>query len=63
MPYQLNQKKNIAILGFGREGKSTYEFLTQHQNIKPENITILDNNEAISIPSEACWQTGEDYLT
>ena len=39
------ENKNIAILGFSKEGKSTYNFIKRH-NIKA-NITILDGNEKI----------------
>ena len=38
------KNKNIAILGFGREGISTYKFLRRYLN---EKITILDKNESI----------------
>lgn len=39
------KNKNIAILGFGKEGKSTYNFLRKY--LPAENITILDNNEKL----------------
>ena len=28
---KLNSYKNIAILGFGREGKTTYEFIRKYK--------------------------------
>ena len=34
--------KNIAILGFGREGKSTYNFIRKH--LKDMHLTIIDKN-------------------
>lgn len=34
--------KNIAIVGYGKEGKSTYKFLRKYLNDK--KITIVDNN-------------------
>lgn len=36
--------KNIAILGFGLEGKSTLNFL-MNTNIPFKNLTILDVNQ------------------
>lgn len=36
--------KNVAILGFGKEGISTYKFIRRHLDI---HLTILDKNEAI----------------
>ena len=38
------KNKSIAILGFGREGLSTYKFLRKYLD---EKITILDKNESI----------------
>ena len=37
--------KNIAILGFGKEGKSTYNFIRRHSN---QFLTILDKNDILS---------------
>lgn len=37
--------KNIAILGFGKEGKSTYNFLRKH--LPSQKLTILDGNEKL----------------
>ena len=36
--------KNVAILGFGREGKSTYKFIRKHLNTC---LTIFDQNKAL----------------
>lgn len=48
----------IAILGFGSQGKSAYEYW-----LKPENeITICDKNTKLELPSFANKQLGEDYL-
>ena len=33
---------NIAILGFGREGKSVFEFLKNSNKFKKSGIAILD---------------------
>ena len=35
--------KSIAILGFGREGKSTYNFLRKH--FPEKELTIIDQKE------------------
>lgn len=37
--------KKIAILGFGKEGKSTYNFLRKH--LPSQNLTILDGNKKL----------------
>lgn len=37
--------KNIAILGFGKEGKSTYNFIRRHSS---QNLTILDKNDILT---------------
>lgn len=62
---KLNGKK-IGILGFGKEGKSTYEFLKKYgENI---SITILDENELLQenekLKQDKSVQiiTGEHYL-
>lgn len=39
---KLREYKNIAILGFGREGKSTYNFIRKYD--KDIKLTILDSN-------------------
>src|SRR5687767_8488011 len=49
---------NIAILGFDTEGRSSYEyFLAQGHD-----ITILDQNESIIVPTGANAVLGTDYL-
>ncbi|MDR0369197.1 MAG: hypothetical protein LBH96_01305 [Candidatus Peribacteria bacterium] len=37
------QNKKIAILGYGREGKSTLNFLLE-QGVDKHQITLLDKN-------------------
>lgn len=37
------KNKNICILGFGKEGKSTYNFIRRH--LKDKFITIIDKND------------------
>ena len=53
--------KRIAILWFGKEGRSTFRFLLDH-NIHCDNITILDANRDLDFPEEARSLRGEDYL-
>ena len=36
------ENKNIAILGFGLEGKSTYRFIRRYLS---QRITIIDQND------------------
>lgn len=52
--------KNIAILGFGREGKSTYNFLRKY--LKDQKLTILDKNEIVLSDSYTQVITGNNYL-
>ncbi len=60
------KNKNIAILGFGREGRSTYKFL--RSNLKDEKITILDKNntkkddEIFKIDQNIEFILGDNYL-
>lgn len=57
--------KNIAILGFGKEGKSTYNFIRRHSS---QNLTILDkndiltNNPYLKDDKNLTIITGETYL-
>ena len=59
------KNKNIAILGFGKEGKSTYNFIRRHSNQK---LTILDknniiiNNEYLKEDKNLTVITGDTYL-
>lgn len=53
--------KNIAVLGFGREGKSTLKFLLD-QKVSFRNITILDTNKDLDSPDEVQKITGEEHL-
>lgn len=55
------KKKNIAILGFGLEGKSTLNFLLQ-QKINFQNITVLDINDNIKTTDKIKNITGKNYL-
>ncbi|MBP3761264.1 MAG: UDP-N-acetylmuramoyl-L-alanine--D-glutamate ligase [Ruminococcus sp.] len=57
------ENKKICILGFGREGKSTYRILTQY--CTPSEIAVSDLNpvdrEKNSIPDNIEIITGENY--
>lgn len=59
------KNKNIAILGFGKEGKSTYNFIRRHSSQK---LTILDknditkNNEQLKEDKNLKIITGDTYL-
>lgn len=54
---EILNNKRILILGFGREGKSTYEFIKKY--VKYSDLGIADKNE-IKVP-EKVW-CGENYL-
>lgn len=48
----------IAILGYGQQGRSAYEYCR-----KPENeITVCDQNESVKLPKDVQKQLGKDYL-
>ena len=50
-------EKSILILGFGREGKSTYEFIKKY--VKYDSLAIADKNE-VKAPEKVYF--GENYL-
>ncbi len=58
--------KNIAILGFGREGKSSYKFITKHcQDVKLTIIDGMDIRESFAkeFPQgQVSFVVGENYL-
>ena len=61
------KEKNIAIIGFGREGKSTYKFIRNY--LSDEVITILDgntklfeNNEFLKDDKNLKVVLGDNYL-
>ncbi|MCA9344928.1 UDP-N-acetylmuramoyl-L-alanine--D-glutamate ligase, partial [Candidatus Saccharibacteria bacterium] len=47
----------IAILGYGSQGKSAYNYWQ-----KGNDITICDSNPDIQLPSRVEYQLGPDYL-
>ena len=60
------RNKKIAILGFGLEGKSTYQFIRKYLDIP---LTIIDkknilesNEELLKEDSNLTCIWGEDYL-
>lgn len=52
--------KSIAILGFGREGKSTYSFIRKH--LPDKELTILDKNPVELYDSNTTLVIGDSYL-
>lgn len=55
-------KKKILILGYGREGRSSWAFLEKHQETLEATITIADLKEIPDPPAEATVVTGPHYL-
>lgn len=58
--------KNIAILGFGVEGKSTYSFIRRY--LKMQKITIIDKSdirdiELVKGDDNLDFEVGDDYLS
>ncbi|MCM1314577.1 MAG: UDP-N-acetylmuramoyl-L-alanine--D-glutamate ligase [Muribaculaceae bacterium] len=51
--------KSICILGFGREGKSTYRLIEKY--CTPESVTIADLNPLNNPPENVRIITGENY--
>jgi len=55
------KNKNIAILGFGKEGKSTYNFIRKH--LPNQHLTILDGNEiTVDNDKNVTLITGPTYI-
>lgn len=52
--------QNIAILGFGREGKSTYKFIRKY--LPEKKITVLDINDIDLDDDSTTIITGPNYL-
>ena len=52
--------KNIAILGFGKEGKSTYNFIRRY--LSNQKITIIDKKEQVLDDNNVNIISGDNYL-
>lgn len=52
--------KKILILGFGREGKSTYNFIRKY--LPEKHLTLGDKNIVTIDDSNISFDCGEDYL-
>ena len=52
--------KNILILGFGREGKSTYNFIRRY--LPEKKLTIGDRNTVTLNDENVSFACGENYL-
>lgn len=52
--------KKILILGFGREGKSTYNFIRKH--LPSKALTIGDKNAVTLDDAAVSFRCGDDYL-
>jgi len=50
---------NIAIVGFGAEGRATYDFFAGQGG---HTLTICDNNTSVEVPAGAQGALGEAYL-
>ncbi len=49
---------NIAIVGYGKQGQSAYEYWKTSDN----QITICDSDESLKLPVDVQSQLGTDYL-
>jgi len=56
----LLKDKNIAILGFGREGKSSLRFIRKH--LPEKQVTILDKNRIDIQDTKTTMVCGDNYL-
>ncbi len=54
--------KKIAILGFDREGRSTYQHLMHAPEFAGAEIWVLDRKEDIDVPSSTRAKLGPGYL-
>lgn len=50
---------NIAILGYGGQGKAAYKYWNKDNNV----LTVCDKNTAVQLPEGAKAQLGDDYLS
>ena len=64
---EINSYSKVLILGFGREGKSTYNFIRKylkdkHLYISDGNEELLNNNKELSDDSDVTLILGKHYL-
>lgn len=59
---ELLTARSIAIVGYGREGQSTYRYL-RRIGVEKSCICILDRHPSIEAPDDICQFTGEEYLS
>ena len=52
--------RSVLILGFGREGRSTYEFIRKH--LPEKKLTIADKNQITIDDEKVRIVCGETYL-
>lgn len=55
------RSKSVLILGFGREGKSTFEFI--RNNLPEKHLTIADKREVAVDDENVSVISGENYLS
>lgn len=58
--------KNVAILGFGKEGISTYKFIRRHLDQKltiiDKNVNLKENNSFLNDDNNLDFVLGDNYL-
>lgn len=56
------KQKKIAIIGFGKEGRSAYRFLKKIATFRNAELWILDNDKKTRVPPGAFSRLGGSYL-
>ena len=59
----MKRMKKIAILGFGREGKSVLKFIMRAPEFRGAEIWVLDKSAGIKLPRGVRTRTGKKYLS
>ena len=59
------KNKNIVILGFGKEGRSTYKFIRKYldQHITIADIKDISHDELLIGDNNLSFKIGDDYLS